>query len=437
MVTWTNNEINYDFVIFTKQTKNEQYIDACTTNFKRIIKYNIYLDKNFEKIIRPNEEMIFIYDSNYYYDYNYFISFDQDISLDLIDIKCSYSGETKYPDTYMKETAIFKEPGSSNSYILRVNNGHSYLTIVIKKKKLFEKEFKIIIRKRLMEGYFTGIISKQKEDNFPLVYRLELRGDLLRKITKNFELYYTEENIENINNKTVFKKGNAIISKETVVVIIPLKNLKYGEIIKFEKQYIPNLCSLYSHMFVDRDISTLIDDSFKNIFIYKEEQYKNRIILFRNIQYGNKRKNYYIINEDNIPDNESIKTQCDSNNSIYLLNNNQYVKTNSPYEIIYNFGNDKDVSSLEYFFEPKNNKLYTNNEYRFHILKNYSYEILFGNSFESFIIEIRKYSKSELLVYEEKEKEYNLGIDQNILEIEHKIGMEKMSIKCKIKVMIV
>ena len=110
MDTWTNNEINYDFVIFAKQIKNEQYIDVCTTQFKRIIKYNIYQDKNFEKIIYPNEEMIFIYDGYHHHYYNYYITFDQDISLDLIDIKCSYSDETKYPDSYIEETAIFKEP---------------------------------------------------------------------------------------------------------------------------------------------------------------------------------------------------------------------------------------------------------------------------------------------------------------------------------------
>ena len=70
--------------------------------------------------------------------------------------------------------------------------------------------------------------------------------------------------------------------------------------------------------------------------------------------------------------------------------------------ITYNIGSNKDVSSLEYFFEPKNNSLFINKEYRFLILKNHSYEILFESTDESFIIEIRKYIKSELLIYEEK-----------------------------------
>ena len=95
--------------------------------------------------------------------------------------------------------------------------------------------------------------------------------------------------------------------------------------------------------------------------------------------------------------------------------------------MIYTLGNNKEVSSLEYFFEPKNNELIIEKEYRFLIFKNHSYEFIFANLTESFIIEIRKYLKSELIISEEKE--YNFGANQNILEIEHKIGFKSIKIK--------
>ena len=76
----------------------------------------------------------------------------------------------------------------------------------------------------------------------------------------------------------------------------------------------------------------------------------------------------------------------------------------------------------------KNNSLFVNKEYRFLILKNHSYEIIFESPNESFIIEIRKYIKSELIICEEKE--YNFSVAQNIIEIEHKIGVKNITIKC-------
>ena len=38
MDIWTNNEINYDIIVYSKQSENEQFINACTLNIKKINK---------------------------------------------------------------------------------------------------------------------------------------------------------------------------------------------------------------------------------------------------------------------------------------------------------------------------------------------------------------------------------------------------------------
>ena len=62
-------------------------------------------------MFQPYEEIIYLYDNignNLMFDSNYYITFDQNITLDLIDIKFSYSKENEYPNSYIEESSIYK-----------------------------------------------------------------------------------------------------------------------------------------------------------------------------------------------------------------------------------------------------------------------------------------------------------------------------------------
>ena len=113
MDIWTNNKINYDIIVYSKQSKHEQFINACTLNIQKIIKYKIDVDKfnKFEKMFQPYEEIIYLYDNignNLMFDSNYYITFDQNITLDLIDIKFSYSKENEYQIHILKKVLYLK-----------------------------------------------------------------------------------------------------------------------------------------------------------------------------------------------------------------------------------------------------------------------------------------------------------------------------------------
>ena len=205
-------------------------------------------------------------------------------------------------------------------------------------------------------------------------------------------MFYLEDKMDNIKNETKINKENSILYKEGdnsyITIIIPFNNIKLGENITFEYITFDEICiPTLDINYVNTDLSTLLDHKyqFHKLNIYKDNQYRNRVIHINNIYYETNKLNYYIINEDNIPNNESILTLCSSSKNIYLFGD-RYIKTNSNYDLIYTLNKYESIDFIEYFNEPNhnNNIIDYNNEYRYLITKNESFQFKFKNPCDIF-----------------------------------------------------
>ena len=440
MDKWPSFEISYDFLIYIKQVNYQKNRNIYRTNIKKLVKFDINSLSPFEKIIEPYEEVILLYDGegkriDWGDNIFYYLSFDQDISLDSINFICTMTesdSRNVYPDLDGNDCQVFKEPGSSNSFILtfgKINYYYSYYfnTITIQKKKVFDKKlkFKIFISKRA--DLESKIYSIKVEDNCPLILlNLYNYNAIFRKINGTFDIFYTMKSFNSIDEYTMLKKDKYVLwtNYETIIVIISLKNAKIGENITFEFWRFEEICEKRNPTIkiVKNDISDIIfsDTDIIQMNLYEDEEYKNRVINAKNIFFEKEPTKYYIINEDNIPNNESITMQCFSSKEELLLND-KYIRTNNSYEIIYNSKIGNNLDSIEYFMELKDYDLDYNKEYRFLISKNNFREFSFVNINDIFNITIKQFSKSDLIISTENET-YTLGIDNNILKLEHKIG---------------
>lgn len=428
----------YDLLIYSKQINNQQFINIKDESIKQLFKYNI--TNNFEKIIEPYEEIVFLYD---YYDskeYYYYIFIDEQKNLsDLFDIICTLSSsEIKdyTPNLNKNYCSVIKE-SNSISYILKPVQNNLYekhLTISIIKRISIEKAIKFkIIKKGIIENIDKSYtIIKTKEENASLLFELYFYNHIIRKVTKNYDMFYVEDKMDNIKSETKINKESSILYKEGdnsyITIIIPFKNIKLGENITFEYIRLDEICiSNLDIRYVNKDLSGFLDHKYQ-LNIYKDYQYRNRVIHIYNIYYETNKLNYYIINEDNIPNNESILTQCSSSKNIYLFAD-RYMKTNSNYDLIYTLNNYESIDFIEYFNEPnKNNNIIDyNEEYRYFITKNDTFQFKFKSPMDNFFIKIKKFTKSDLLI-SINDINYSLTVDKNKIEIEHKMG-DSMKIK--------
>ena len=432
--------ISYDFLIFAKQLNYQKSFDIYITTINKIFKNDI-LDGSFEKTLAPYNDIIFLYDieKRSYSGPIYYIYFDQDILDDSFTLICSTSqkdSREEYPDLNKNDCYILREPGSSNSFLLIPKISYfTYMTITIEKKKLYSNNIKFNLIKKYKDSKIrSGLTSKKVENSFPLLLSTYSQNKIFRVLNKSLELYYTETNVNKINDKTIFKRVKSILisSKyKTITILIPLKRFKKGDIISFEFWYLYNICKNETEIIsVDNNqISGLFysNTSLFQLNLYEKEIYQNRVIHLKNIYKEKMLTNYYIINEDNIENNESIKTQCSSKKKSYLLNE-KYVKTYSDYDLIYITEPNNSTDVIEYFFEVNNLILDFKNEYRILILKNKINEFSFTNVNEAFTIKIRQFSKSDLIITSGNNI-YNLSINENLIEIEHKIGENSFKIE--------
>jgi len=435
---WIETNFYLDFIIFAKQIDNQKSIDVYIDQAKILYKYNISLDIPFEGIFKIYDDFFFLYDA--YTDiklkkFFYYIYFTQNISLDEINLLCSISTEDsirEYPDLEKNDCNIFQDPDSNNSFILVILENYTrhnsiYNTITIQKKNNFSNIINFTIIKKYFESenISYGVHKKIIDNSFPLLFEFDFKNEIFRLLNKTFNFYYVNTNISNIDEETLFQKDNSLVigsNITTKTIIISIKNLKIGDIISFEYWRIDNFCQNSTPIvLVNEDISSIIysNENIVQFNIY-DDQYRNRVINLKNIYYETNETNYYIINEENIEDKESIKNQCLLKKNNYLLND-RYIKSNTSYDVIYSIDSTNSIDSFNYFFEENNTNLYYNAEYRVLIYKNHISEFKFEDINYNYNIKIKQFSKSDLIVSTDNNI-YNLGIDKNILEFEHQIG---------------
>jgi len=443
MDKWPNYEITYDILIFIKQVNYQKNRDIYRTNIKQIIKYDISSLVPFEKEIETYEESILLYDAekiNYENEF-YYLYFDQDISFDSINIICTattYESKKSSPNLNTNDCQVFQEPGSTNSFILsvgKISKSYSsyYNTITIQKKKEFHNNLKFNIIKKKKSLLESKIYSIKTEDNYPLIFCISGYNSILRKMNGDFDFFYVQKSLNSIAVDTKFKKDKYVLwdsGYKTITIIINLKDVKIGESITFEFWEFNQICESRQPQIkiVKSDLSNILfsDTNLIQMNIYKDDEHKNRVMNVKNIFFETEQTKYYIINEDNIPKNESITKQCFISKDIFLLND-KYFRTNNSYEIIYNTQTEHSLEKIEYFMELKDYDLDYNKEYRFLISKNNFSEFNFVNIYDIFNIVIKQFSKSKLTISLGNET-YFL-IDKNILKLEHKNGEKSIRIE--------
>ena len=158
-----------------------------------------------------------------------------------------------------------------------------------------------------------------------------------------------------------------------------------------------------------------MSETISQLNYYGSDIYKKKVIHLKNIYYENEKVKYYIINEDNIEKDKIIRTQCFSNQDRYLLNE-KYIKSNNDYDLMYTLEPRISIDILEFYFEVNNYYLELRKEYRFYIPKNNSSKFFFPKNEGNFKIEIKKFSKSNIIIYIENST-YSMVEEQKKIKI--------------------
>ena len=443
---WEDPLIMYDIMIFAKQVNYQKRIDIIFGDANLLVKYDIDLEKPIEVSLEPNSELVFLYDENREFgrESYYYIYFDQNIQLDEINFMCASTlkdSREDYPNLNKNYCTIIREPDSLNSFILYRPSQYyfsPYATITIKKKIKFTNKinFTFIKKNYINNNFVSGINNITVKNYFPIIYNVYTSSffQLFRRINESLNIFYLNENFKNININSKFNKRKSLIindEKEYVTIIIPLKNYKIDDKLYFEIYYTFNICNKYSSLSLINQEYIYLDslsETISQLNYYGSDIYKKKVIHLKNIYYENEKVKYYIINEDNIEKDKSIRTQCFSNQDRYLLNE-KYIKSNNDYDYIYTLEPRISIDILEFYFEVNNYYLELRKEYRFYIPKNNSSKFFFPKNEGNFKIEIKKFSKSNIIIYIENST-YSMLEEQKKIKIEYQ-NEESMIIENK------